>query len=72
VISDQALQAIQIPTLVIVGEHEKVYPAQKAVGRLHRVAPQIKTEMIPQAGHDLWMVQAELVNEKLLNFLAGE
>jgi pimeloyl-ACP methyl ester carboxylesterase len=69
VIQDQALQALQLPTLFLFGEHEKVYSAQKAVRRLNRVAPQIKTEMIPQAGHDLWMVQAELVTRKLLRFL---
>ena len=70
VIQDQALQALQTPTLFLTGEHEKVYSAQKAVRRLNRVAPQIKTEIIPQAGHDLWMVQAERVNRKLLDFLS--
>jgi len=69
VIDDQALQAFQVSTLYLDGEHEKVYSAQKAVRRLHRVAPQVKTEIIPQAGHDLWIVQAELVTSKMLDFL---
>ena len=30
-----------------------------------------KTEIIPDAGHDLTIVQAELVNAKLVNFLMG-
>jgi pimeloyl-ACP methyl ester carboxylesterase len=69
VISDQDFQALQVPTLFLVGEHEKVYPAEKAVKRLNRVAPQLRTEVIPQAGHDLWMVQAGRVNQEMLDFL---
>ncbi|MBF8285556.1 MAG: hydrolase or acyltransferase, alpha/beta fold family, partial [Anaerolineales bacterium] len=69
VLSAQALQGLAMPTLFLVGENEKMYPAQKAVQRLNRVAPQIKTEIIPQAGHDLWMVQAESVTRKMLEFL---
>lgn len=69
VIPDQNLRALQVPTLFLAGEHEKVYSAQKAIERLNRVAPQIKAEVIPLAGHDLWMVRAELANRKLLDFL---
>jgi pimeloyl-ACP methyl ester carboxylesterase len=69
VIDDRAFQVFQVPTLYLDGEHEKVYSAQKAVRRLRRVAPQIKTEIIPRAGHDLWIVQAELVAGKMLDFL---
>jgi pimeloyl-ACP methyl ester carboxylesterase len=53
----------------MVGENEKMYPAQKAVHHLNRVAPQIETEVIPQAGHDLTFVQAETVNSEILDFL---
>ena len=69
VIGDKALQSLRMPTLFMVGENEKIYSAQKAVRRLNRVAPQIKTEIIPQAGHDLWIVQAEIVTKKILDFL---
>jgi pimeloyl-ACP methyl ester carboxylesterase len=33
------------------------------------VAPQVQTGLIPEAGHDLTMVQAELINKKVLDFL---
>jgi pimeloyl-ACP methyl ester carboxylesterase len=69
VVKDHVLQAFQVPTLFLVGENEKVYSAQKAVERLNQVAPQIKTRIIPQAGHDLWIVQAERINKELLGFL---
>jgi pimeloyl-ACP methyl ester carboxylesterase len=71
VLTDQELRSIQVPTLFLVGENEKSYSAQKAVQRLNRVAPQIKTEIIPNAGHDLTIVQAELVNRKVLEFLSN-
>jgi hypothetical protein len=53
----------------LVGENEKIYSAQKAVQRLNTVAPQIKAEIIPKAGHDLTFVQAEMVTRKVLEFL---
>ena len=55
--------------LFLVGENEKIYSARKAVRRLNRVAPHIKTEIIPGAGHDLWVVQADRVTGKILDFL---
>jgi pimeloyl-ACP methyl ester carboxylesterase len=70
VISNRALHDLRVPTLFIVGENEKIYSAQKAVQRLNRVAPQIKTEIIPGAGHDLWMVQAEVVTSKIVAFMS--
>jgi len=71
VVADEDLQSLRMPILCLIGEHEKIYAAQKAVRRLNRVAPQIKTEIIPGAGHDLTMVQAELVNRKVLEFLGA-
>jgi pimeloyl-ACP methyl ester carboxylesterase len=69
VLTDEELQSIKVPALFLVGEHEVLYPAQKAIQRLKDVAPSIKAEIIPNAGHDLTIVQAELVNEKVLEFL---
>ncbi len=69
VLEDEELQNIKVPALYLVGENEKIYSAQKAVQRLHKVAPQIKVAVIPDAGHDLTIVQAEKVNAKVLEFL---
>ena len=46
-----------------------VYSARKAVRRLNKVSPHIKTEVIPDADHALTMEQTELVDEKILGFL---
>ena len=69
VLNDTTLRNFSIPSLFLVGEHEKIYSAHKAVDRLNRIAPQIKTTIIPGAGHDLTFVQADLVNQKMLTFL---
>jgi pimeloyl-ACP methyl ester carboxylesterase len=50
----------------MLGENEKMHSARKVVERLNRMAPGITTEIIPGAGHDLLLVQTELVNRKRL------
>ena len=69
VLEDEELKSINVQTLYLVGENEKIYSAQKAIQRLRKVAPNIKAEVIPNAGHDLTIVQAEMVNTKVLEFL---
>ena len=69
VFDDNELKSIEVPMLYVVGENEKIYSAEKAVQRINTIAPQIKTEIIPDAGHDLVSVQAEMVNKKVLEFL---
>jgi pimeloyl-ACP methyl ester carboxylesterase len=69
VLSDEELRSIKLPTLFLVGENEVIYPAQKAIQRLNTVVPAIKTKIIPHAGHDLTIVQAEMVNAIVLEFL---
>jgi pimeloyl-ACP methyl ester carboxylesterase len=68
VLSNAEWSQITTPTLFLVGENEKIYAAQEAVKRLNSVAPSIETIIIPNAGHDLTIVQAELVNAKILEF----
>jgi pimeloyl-ACP methyl ester carboxylesterase len=62
VLKDTVLHSISVPALYLVGENEKLYSARKAIQRLNKVAPRIKAEIIPGAGHDLTFVQAVMVN----------
>jgi hypothetical protein len=48
---------------------KKTFSPQKAVQRINKIAPQIKTEIISKAGHDLNFAQADLINNKVLEFL---
>jgi pimeloyl-ACP methyl ester carboxylesterase len=68
-LSDEDWSSIKVPTLVLIGEHEKIYSGWKALKRLKRVAPQIRAEIVPGAGHDLTIVQAEMVDRMILEFL---
>ncbi|MEW5939371.1 MAG: alpha/beta hydrolase [Chloroflexota bacterium] len=69
-VDDETWRNFKTPCLFLVGEHEKMYPAQKALDRLRRVAPQIEAEVISNAGHDLTFSQAEVVTGKMVEFLA--
>ena len=68
-LTDEELRGLRPSTLFMVGEHEKIYAVPKALRRLRAVAPQIKIEVIPGAGHDVTMLQAELVSRKVVEFL---
>jgi pimeloyl-ACP methyl ester carboxylesterase len=69
VLTDAQWRSIRVPVLYLVGENEKIYAPREAVERLNRVAPHVETHIIPDAGHDLTIVQADLVHEKVLDFL---
>jgi pimeloyl-ACP methyl ester carboxylesterase len=72
VLTDSELKSIKVPVLFLVGEHEVIYShysAKDAVEKLNRVAPQIKTEIIPGASHDITFVQPELVDVKIIKFI---
>jgi pimeloyl-ACP methyl ester carboxylesterase len=69
VLTDKELQSIATPTLFMVGENEKIYSPYEVLERLNRVAPQIQTKLIADAGHDLTMVKAEIVNKLIVGFL---
>jgi pimeloyl-ACP methyl ester carboxylesterase len=69
VFTDDELRAFQPLAVLLVGEHEKIYPAQAAVARLGHFAPTWRAEIIPAAGHDLTFSQPEVVNRKVADFL---
>jgi pimeloyl-ACP methyl ester carboxylesterase len=69
-VTDEQWAGLRVPCLFLVGENEKIYSAKAAVRRLNRCAPQVKTEVLRGAGHDLAMVNPDLVTSRVLEFLA--
>ena len=69
VLSDDELQSFGMSVLFLVGENEKIYSAHEAVARLKDTAPQVHSKIIPAAGHDLTVVQSEMVYRVILDFL---
>jgi len=69
VLSDEDLGNLEMPVLFLVGENEKRYAAEEALARLENVTPYVHTKIIPGAGHDLTIVQVDMVNRMILDFL---
>jgi pimeloyl-ACP methyl ester carboxylesterase len=67
--TSEELRNLQPPALFLVGENEKTFSARMAIERLNQVAPQIRTQMIARAGHDLNLAQSSLVEQMVLEFL---
>jgi pimeloyl-ACP methyl ester carboxylesterase len=70
VLTDDQWRSLEPPCLFLVGANEKIYSAQAAVRRLHRVAPRVTAEIIPCAGHDLTLVRPRLVAERAAAFIS--
>ena len=71
VLSDEQLEQLSAtPTLILIGEREKLYSAKKAQLRLQQLATHIQIEIIPNAGHLFTATHALEVNALLETFLA--
>jgi len=69
--TDAELQRIKVPTLVLFGENEKLFSPNKAIKRLKKVAPDIETKLIQNAGHGVSLAQSEKVNEDIIQFISS-
>jgi pimeloyl-ACP methyl ester carboxylesterase len=66
---DADLRRLGCPTLVLVGEAERIYRASEAVERASRLIPRASAEVLPGLGHLLGMQDAPLVNARIRAFL---
>jgi pimeloyl-ACP methyl ester carboxylesterase len=71
-LTDDEWQNLSVPTLFITAESEVFYSAGKAVQRMKKIAPQVKTLFSEDAGHDVAIVKPEWVNEEVLKFLKNQ
>jgi pimeloyl-ACP methyl ester carboxylesterase len=67
--TDDQLQALSVPTLLLIGDRERIYDPHKALKRAARLVPQIEPELIPGAGHILGMQAPGVVDQRALAFL---
>jgi pimeloyl-ACP methyl ester carboxylesterase len=65
----QELAQIGVPTLLIIGDQERIYPPLEAMKSSVRLMPGIRAELIPGAHHIAAIAQPELVNNRMLAFL---
>lgn len=67
--TDQELQQLKAPTLLLLGDQEVIYDAKAALRRAAKLIPTLETDIIPGAGHALNFDQPERVNHRILDFL---
>lgn len=71
-LTDAQLQALEsIPTLYLIGGKEVTYSAQKALRRLEKVAPTIRTAFQPNGDHHLTITHPQWVSDNVLDFLSS-
>ena len=65
--TDEELARLGMPTLLVVGAQDAIYPSEKTAARLEGLLPNLTVRMLPEMGHVLHGVTAEVAG-----FLVGE
>ena len=68
-IPDAELQGIACPTLVFIGDRERIYDPEKAAERARRLISGAEVELLPKLGHLPGMQRPDLVNPRIVSFL---
>jgi pimeloyl-ACP methyl ester carboxylesterase len=68
-LADGDLQRIGCPTLVLVGDRERIYDPASAIGRARALVRGVDAELLPGLGHLLSMQDAPRVNARIGAFL---
>ena len=69
VLKNEEWKSIKLPVLFLIGQNTRLNSANKVIQRLNKIATFVNKEIIPNAGHGLSVVQASIVNRKILEFL---
>jgi len=70
VLPNRTLRRLAAPTMLLVGEHEAIFPPRAVLGRARRTLPNlVHAEIVSMAGHNLSYEQPELVNARILDFV---
>jgi pimeloyl-ACP methyl ester carboxylesterase len=67
---DEQLQALSVPTLLLIGDQERTYAARKALDRASRLVPAIDARLMAGAGHILAMQKPDTVDAEVVTFLS--
>ena len=70
VYTDDELRKIQTPILLLIGDHEVIYKPECVIRRATRLVSGLEAEIIPNANHNAQVTAPDLVNKKILDFLA--
>lgn len=67
--SDEELQALHVPVLLLIGDSEVIYDPAAAIDRARRLIPNFDGELVPHCSHDMCFSQYRIVDERVLDFL---
>jgi len=67
--TDEELQQITLPTLLLIGDHEIMYEPRKTLERAKQLIPNLRVELVTCAGHMLNRDQPAIVDQYILEFL---
>jgi pimeloyl-ACP methyl ester carboxylesterase len=71
VFSDADLRAMQVPTLLLMGEGEVNSDAANALLRAQRLIPNLEGELVPGCSHEMTVSQHRTVDARVVDFLRG-
>jgi pimeloyl-ACP methyl ester carboxylesterase len=69
VVADEALRAMRVPTLLLIGDHEVISDPARALDRARRLIPEFEGELVPGCRHDMCASRHDIVDARVLEFL---
>jgi pimeloyl-ACP methyl ester carboxylesterase len=69
VYSDSDLRAMQVPTLLLMGDREVIYDSASALSRARRLMPHLEGELVSGCSHDMTIRQHRWVDARVVDFL---
>lgn len=70
-LTDDDLERITAPTLMLLGSRSQLYDAQEVAARVTRHMPHAVAEIVPEASHDLALWRPDELAERIVTFAAG-
>ncbi len=71
-LQDLELKRLQAPTLLLLGERDRLMRPKEVIRRAKKHLPRLQTDLIKGVGHAIPDERPDLINSYLLNFLAPE
>jgi pimeloyl-ACP methyl ester carboxylesterase len=72
VFTNAQLRAIRVPTLLLIGEHERMYQPHALLKLAQQRMPQLQGAIVEGADHIAAMAQPGDVNDRIIRFLRQE
>jgi pimeloyl-ACP methyl ester carboxylesterase len=68
-LTDDQWKSLRVPTLLLAGDREVIFPAEASLKRVAALSPQVTTELMAGTGHDFFVVRADELSRRVLAFL---